>query len=316
MRLRCLKVLALVATIACATAASARAEDVALTFDDLPALSFTEDLSYQQQTTAELLAGLVAHHIPATGFVNEGKLEGKDGEARIAMLAQWVHDGMDLGNHSYSHLSLNRTPVDAYIADVANGATTTRSLLSTRGLPLRWFRYPYLETGLTKDVRRTFEAWLATHGYRVAPVTLENSDWQFAVPYDDAILRNDKTLAAHIRQEYLDYTTEMVRWYREAALDLLGRRPALVFLLHATRLNADSIDALAAILRDNNLHPVTLDKAMRDPAYKIADTYVGPDGEEWLSRWAETLHRELPWDDFHDAPADIVAADNRLEPNR
>ena len=313
---RCPNALAIAATLAWTIVTSARAEDVALTFDDLPTLTFTDDLAYQQQTTSELLAGLTAHHMPATGFVNERKLEGKNGEARIALLARWIDAGMDLGNHTYSHLSLNKTDVDAYIADVAKGETTTRSLLSTRGRTLRWFRYPYLETGLTKHVRQTFESWLVAHGYRVAPVTLENSDWQFAIPYDDAILRNDNVTAAHIRREYLDYTTQMVRWYRQAALSLLDRRPALVFLLHASRLNADCIDRLAEILRNNDLHPVPLDKAMRDPAYKIADTYIGPDGDEWLSRWSLTLHKDLPWDSFREPPADIVAADNRLEPNQ
>ncbi len=130
--------------MSCFLAPATLAEDVALTFDDLPTLSFSNDLPYQQQTTFELLAGLKAHHIPATGFVNESKLEGKDGEARIALLAQWVDAGMDLGNHTYSHVSLNKTPVDAYVADVIRGETTTRALLLTRGRTLRWFRYPYL----------------------------------------------------------------------------------------------------------------------------------------------------------------------------
>lgn len=296
-------------------ALSARAEDVALTFDDLPTLSFSPDLSYQQRTTSELLAGLTAHHLPAIGFVNESKLEGPNGEAKIALLVRWIDAGMDLGNHTYSHLSLNKTPVAAYIADTARGEVVTRALLATRNKSPRWFRYPYLETGLSPEVRKTFESWLDAHGYRVAPVTLENSDWLFAVPYDDAVVRNDTAMAAHIREEYLAYTAEIVRWYRAAAFALLGRHPSLVFLLHATRLNADCFDQLAAILRDNELRAVTLDEAMRDPAYAIPDIFVGPDGEEWLSRWSLVLQKELPWDSYKDPPADIAAADHRLEPN-
>ncbi len=122
--------------------------------------------------------------------------------------------------------------------------------------------------------------------------------------------------AAHIRQKYLDYTVQMVRWYRDAAFALFGRRPALVFLLHATRLNADCIDQLIDVLRDNDLVPVTLNRAMRDPAYATADTYVGPNGDEWLSRWSLTLHKDLPWDSFHEPPADIIADDKRLEPSQ
>jgi peptidoglycan-N-acetylglucosamine deacetylase len=298
-----------------AFARAAAAEDVALTFDDLPALALTRSFSYADLTTVRLLDGLQRNGIPATGFVNEGKLEGSDKPARIALLASWLDAGMDLGNHGYSHLSLNKTPLDAYIADVARGGIETAALLKACGRTLRWYRYPYLATGLTAETRRDFEDWLAAHGYRVAPVTMENSDWMFALPYDDAILRGDVADAARIRQSYLDYTAKAVSWYRDAAQSLLGRPLAFVFLLHATRLNADSIDQLAAILKANQLRPVTLDSAMKDPAYGIADTYVGPDGDEWLSRWSLTLHRDLPWDSYVDPPKDIQDEDNRLDPS-
>jgi hypothetical protein len=68
--------------------------------------------------------------------------------------------------------------------------------------------------------------WRAANDYRVAPVTMENSDWMFAAPYDNAVLRNDDNDAARIRRLYLDYTAKAIAWYREAALSLLGRRPA------------------------------------------------------------------------------------------
>jgi hypothetical protein len=206
-------------------------------------------------------------------------------------------------------------PADAHIADVSKGEAVTRALLSARGRAPHWYKYPYLETGLTLQTRQTFEAWLAAHGYRVAPVTMENSDWVFAYPYDDAILRGDKIAMARIRRKYLAYTARMAVWCRQAALALLGRRPALVFLLHASRLNADCIDQLAAILHDNHLRAVTLDEAMRDAACTIPDAYVGPDGDGWLTRWSLTLHKNLPWSSFKEAPADIVAEDNRLEPS-
>ncbi len=79
---------------------------------------------------------------------------------------------MDLGNHTYSHFSLTTTPVADYIADTARGDAVTRPLLAAKGRTERWFRYPYLETGPTLAVRRTFEDWLASAHYRVAPVTL------------------------------------------------------------------------------------------------------------------------------------------------
>jgi peptidoglycan/xylan/chitin deacetylase (PgdA/CDA1 family) len=294
--------------------APAWAEPVALTFDDLPSLTLSPSTAYMEVTTQRLLAGLRKAHVPATGFVNEIKLEGADRAARIALLKAWLDAGMDLGNHSYSHLSLTRTPVGAYIADVAKGETVTRALLGARGRQPRWFRHPYLETGPTPEIRKTFEDWLGQHGYRVAPVSMENADWMFALPYDDAVMRGDDAAAAHIREVYLDYTAKAVVWYRQAGLDVLGRRPAFVFLLHATRLNADCIAQIAHIFRQNDLQPVDLDRAMADPAYDIADTYAGPNGDQWLTRWARSLNRPMPWATYPPPPPEIAAMDQRLAP--
>jgi peptidoglycan/xylan/chitin deacetylase (PgdA/CDA1 family) len=297
----------------CAWATFARAEGVALTFDDLPTMALTGSAPYAQATTKSLLDGLRRHHLPATGFVIGDKLDGDGGVAQARLVKRWLDARMALGNHTYSHDSLNKTPVEDYIGEVSRADQVLRPLLAARHRPLQWFRHPYLETGLTIEARQKFESWLTANGYRVAPVTMENSDYVFALPYDDAILRHDGAGAARIKQAYLDHTAKAVAWYRAAGLQLLGRRPSFVFLLHATRLNADSLDQLAAILRRNDLHAITLERAMEDPAYTIADAYAGPDGDEWLSRWARTLQKALPWDSFPEPPADIVAENDRLD---
>lgn len=303
------------ALVACAAAAATpvQAKGVAITFDDLPVYGRFWTAPEGKQVTDQLLAGLKRNHMKATGFVNEIELDAADRPARIALLEDWLDAGMDLGNHTYSHPSLTKTPVEAYIADVARDETVTAPLLAARGRRERWFRYPYLETGMTQAVRTRFGGWLAGHGYRVAPVTMENSDWQFATLYDDAVARGDTAAAARIREQYLVFTRQIVAWYKQAGRSLFGREPSFVMLLHASRLNAASIDALAAILRDARLQPITLDAAMRDPAYRTADDYVGPDGNEWLERWSHTLHKRLPFETMPSVPKAIVARDARLE---
>jgi peptidoglycan/xylan/chitin deacetylase (PgdA/CDA1 family) len=294
-------------------AAREEAEGVALTFDDAPGLSLVDSVAYWRQTNDELIHGLRARRLPATAFVIGEKLEDPDGVTKRQLVRAWADAGFTLGNHTYSHGSLNKTPVDAYIADVARDDAELRPLMQGRGKAPLWFRHPYLETGATLEDKHRFESWLAAHGYRVAPVTLENADWMFALAYDEAVMRGDAREARRIRATYLDYTEKAVVWYRAAALQLLGRRPALIFLLHDTRLNADSLGALVALLKRNHLAVVSLDQAMKDPAYKISDDFADPDGDEWLTRWATTLHKSLPWDDFPEPPADIAAAEARLD---
>jgi peptidoglycan/xylan/chitin deacetylase (PgdA/CDA1 family) len=301
-----------------AAAASARAEagKVALTFDDLPGLSNFTDQPYVNYLNLMLLRGLKRHRLPATGFVNEGKLDEIDRAQQTANLKRWLDAGMDLGNHTFSHESPDVLGAKGYIDDIAHGEPVTRSLLAQRGRRLKWFRHPYLETGFPEAVKREIDDWLGAHGYRIAPVTIDADDWEFAEPYDDAIARHDEARRLRIKTQYLAYTERTVAWCQTASRALFGRQIAFVMLLHDTRLNADSIDDLAQILKRRNLKGVTLDEAMRDPAYRTHDPYVGRDGIEWMERWSQELHKELPWDSWRDPPAEIVQAYDRVNNDR
>jgi peptidoglycan/xylan/chitin deacetylase (PgdA/CDA1 family) len=284
------------------------AEPVALTYDDLPMLSLTEAPAYAQTTTRRLVASLRRRRVPAVGFVNGGKFEG-DPALRRSLLRTWTRAGFELGNHTWSHLSLNEVTPAVFIDDIRRDDALLRSV----GVRPRWFRHPYLETGPTPEAKTQVDSWLAAHRYRTAPVTLENADDVFALPYDDAVRRGDRAAAARIRSAYLAHTRRCIVWCRQASLELLGRRPALIFLLHASRLNADTVGALVRLLRGNHLHPVTLRQAAGDPAYGQRDE-ADRDGDDWLNRWAMTLGRELPWDSFPEPPVAIAAASAQLDP--
>lgn len=304
---------ALAQTSAAPAAATPPPATIALTFDDLPGIVLRNDQDYVDATNKKLLAGLKRHHIPAIGFVNEGKLDEIIRDRQIAVLRRWLEAGHDLGNHTYSHSSPNSIGGKGYIADIARGEKVIRPMMKGAHRQLQWFRHPYLETGSPEAVKAEINAWLAAHGYRIAPVTIDADDWEFAEPYDYAVLRHDKRAADHIREIYLAYTERTIGWYRRASRALFGRDIAYVMLLHDTRLNADCIEELAAILARQNLQTIPLDQAMQDPAYQTADDYAGKDGIEWLERWSLTLHKELPWDDFEDVPKDIVKEYDRLD---
>ncbi len=306
------------ALLAIAVAAPAAADPgkVALTFDDLPALTLFSDQRWVNDLNHRLLAGLKRHHLPATGFVNEGKLDEIVRAQQIANLEKWLNAGMDLGNHTFSHESPNQIGGSAYIADIAKGEPVIRALLAKHHEPLLWFRHPYLETGYPEAVKRQIDTWLAGHGYRIAPVTIDADDWEFAEPYEDALSQHDNARSQRIRRQYLEYTERTIGWYQKASDAVFGRQIAFVMLLHDTRLNADCIDDLAAILKRRNLRGVSLPEAMKDPAYLTRDPYVGPDGIDWMERWSDELHKPLPWASWQDPPAQIVQEYDRTNNDR
>ena len=75
-------------------------------------------------------------------------------------------------------------------------------------------------------------------------------------------------------------------------------------------------DELAEMLQDRKLKPVTLEKAMKDPAYRLRDPYVGPEGIDWMERWSQDLHKDLPWDSWQDVPKPIEEEYDRNNKDR
>lgn len=289
---------------------------IALTFDDLPALTILPDQAYVDYLNATIIRILRRHHVPAVGFVNEGKVDELVRDRQIANLQRWLDAGLELGNHTYSHESLNTVGPEPFIADIARGDPVVTRLLQEHGQHFRYFRHPYLETGKTIAVKRQVDRWLDAHGYRIAPVTIDADDWEFAEPYDDAIARKNRKLQRRIRAEYLAYTASRIDWAKRSARQLFGRDIAHVMLLHCTRLNADTLDALTKILRRSHLAPVTLAEALKDPVYRQPDPYVGTDGIDWLERWAAARHLQLPEQGNEDPPKDIQMAYDRVDNDR
>ena len=283
--LRALIALALIAS----SAAQSSSREVAITFDDLPVAGvLPRDADASRALTRKLLQAVVDHRVPAIGFVNERKLGDPPAGARVALLRLWLDAGLELGNHGYSHLDLNTTPLEQFEADVVRGETMTRRLLDERGMPLRYFRHPFLHTGRDLGVRDALHRFLAGRGYRVAPVTIDNDEYIFAAAYDRAAMRHDDALARHVADAYVPYMEAKVAFFERNSVDLVGYEMRHVLLLHANMLNADRFDELARMLERRGYRFITLERALEDPAYRMDDTYTGSGGITWIHRWALT----------------------------
>ena len=268
--------------LACSVSADVTRE-VAITFDDLPVTHNGMSLARQQAVTRNILRACRQANVPAVGFVNEFKLVD---QARIALLGQWLDAGHELGNHTYSHRDLHRAELAEYEQEILRGEKVTRALMLERGRKPRWFRHPQLHTGRSVEVRQRVEAFLAKHGYRVAPVTLDNSEWIFARAYETAVEKGDAALQQRLGTEYVAYMDRKLAYFEEQSRALFGRNVRHVLLLHANALNADWFDELAASMRARGYRFITLGRALEDPAYRSRDTYAGPAGITWLHRWA------------------------------
>jgi peptidoglycan-N-acetylglucosamine deacetylase len=223
------------------------------------------------------------------GFVNERKLY-KFGEVddRIKALSMWPEYGFELGNHTFSHASLNRVGLRNWEEEIVRGETVTRMLLEQHNMQLRYFRHPYLDTGRDIDTRRQAEAFLVERGYRIAPVTMDAWDWMYAGVYEDARRHGDTALQQKLVSSYHDYTNQVFDYYEKFSKDLIGYEPKQILLLHGNWLEADHIAELLDLLRKRGYKFITLQDALSDSAYSLPDEYIGEEGTSWIDHWAIT----------------------------
>lgn len=263
---------------------------VAVTVDDLPVVREDEGIDGARRTTDAILAALAAHRARAVAFVNEAKLGQGDGRAaRTALLARWLAAGHPLGNHTATHPDLNATPLDAYLRDVVAGERTFRPLMEARGDRALWFRHPMTHTGATAEVRAGLERFLASCGYRVAPFSIENSDYVYDALRAGACRKGDAALAARLVTAYLDQSLAATLFAEALSLELFGREVPQVLLIHANELNAEALPALLGTLAARGYRFVPLEEALADPAWSTPDGYVGRSGPSWLHRFALSL---------------------------
>lgn len=274
---------------------------VAVTFDDLPYQAAEAALCDPDQAMA-LTTGFVGMLRPldthATAFVNEGKVcDERRADLLPRILNAWLDAGLDLGNHTFSHINIHQTTAEAWLADTDRGAEVTRSVLEARGGRLHWFRHPYLFTGDTPEKKTAMAEGLAARGYDVAPVTIDNNDWMFAAVYRQAEAAGDEALKTRIGEAYVAHMTDVLDHMEPYGAELTGgREPAQILLLHANSLNQDWYPRVHALYLSRGYRFVPLETALADPIYAHPDAYVRANGISWLHRWTATEGRPIRWE--------------------
>jgi peptidoglycan/xylan/chitin deacetylase (PgdA/CDA1 family) len=237
---------------------------VALTFDDLPAAGDLPAGDKRSRIATALTAELNTNHLTGTyGFVNAVKLE-NDPDAQQA-LHIWVDAGMNIGNHTWSHPSINNGSVEDFEHDIERNETALSQYAG--GRDWHWFRYPFLWEGETLEKRHAVRAYLREHGYLVAQVTLEFADYAWNPAYARCVAKQDETAIAWLRQSYLENAAEDIRLGREEERIAFGHEIPNVLLLHATAFTTLMLPELIDQLRKEGFRFAPLAKVEKNVAY-------------------------------------------------
>ena len=121
--------------------ALASAQDLAITIDDLPVHNVLPPGETRLSVAERMIAALRDAKIPEPyAFVNAGPIA--ENPALQEVLTAWRSAGFPLGNHTWSHASLDKLTAVDFEAEI------TRNEAALRDSPdWHWFRYPFLIEG-------------------------------------------------------------------------------------------------------------------------------------------------------------------------
>ena len=247
-----------------ALVSAAPAQQVAFTWDDLPAHGQLPAGVTRVQVGKQLIAAMQAAHMPpAWGFVNG--VHTTEEPDSTPMLKDWRAAGFPLGTHTWSPPSLNRMPLAEWEADLVKNAPLLQSWMPADSQ--RWVRFPYLNEGDTPEKRDAARKYLAAHGYKIAAVTMSFGDYLFNGPYARCVVKNDTAGIAQLEKTYLDAAADNLAFSRAMSAALFKRDIPYVLLMHVGAFDAHMLPSLIQLYQSRGVTFVSLEEAEKDPFY-------------------------------------------------
>ena len=203
---------------------------LAITMDD-PRLKLESNLRWPD-ANARILKALESRNVRAALFVCGMRVDESDGSR---LLSAWDQAGHMIGNHSYSHL--NYCGPTSY-ADFAVDFLKNEKSIAPYQNRAPFFRYPFLKEGDTADKRDRFRALLKESGYRVGHVTIDASDWYVNERLTDRLAKQPQASIQPYRDYLIAHLLDRASFYRQLAIDVLGRDIRHTLLIHYNSLNA------------------------------------------------------------------------------
>jgi len=203
-----------------------------------------------------------------------------DNEHGSKILRQWSAAGHSIGNHTYNHRPLlGKITPEEFEQEILQTEDVLRPYSGFR----KWFRFPLLKEGQTREIRDRLRVFLAQHGYRNGSVTIDASDWYYDQRLRERLEKNPGQDVNLYRDSYLNHIWDRAQFYDQLSRDVLGHSVSHTLLIHYNLLNSLFLGDLLEMFRSKGWAIIGADEAFSDPVFeRQPDT--APAGESLI--WA------------------------------
>lgn len=236
----------------------AQDNQIAITIDDLPFVgsgtSTPNNFKRTEERFMAIVNALVENQVPATGFIIGGAIAKNE----WPFLEAFRNQGLTLGNHTYTHRSLNGESAEKYIADIERADTKLATIMTEP----KYFRYPYLAEGKGEKKQKVLE-YLSDHQYTVAPVTVDSKDYEFNAQFYRIPYRQRAQRLAQFKKRYLDFIWKQTLRAEKKSPKVDGQPVKQILLIHANLLNSLCLDDIIKMYKKNGYQFISLSDALK-----------------------------------------------------
>ncbi len=235
------------------------AQEIAFTFDDVPA---EDTVNFKSADRAKLLIKkLAALKIPPVMiFANPCKGDASETQKHLDL---YMKAGHSIQNHSCSHPRLDDVGALAYIEDIKKGDEKLAAFMTGQ----KFFRFPYLNEGNKNNNRDQVRDWLKKNNYRNGMVSADNDDYIFTFKMEKAQKNGVKVNHEKLSKLFVKHVVEGAVFYNDLALKVMGRSPKHVLLLHERDATVMYLEKLAAEFKKRGWKIISAKEAYTDPLY-------------------------------------------------
>lgn len=249
---------------------------ISFSFDDGSTRDFP---NYPNEEWNQLLLDkLQRKQVKAILFV---KGRGLDNPRGKEIINDWNKAGHLIGNHTYSHPSLNSEAVS--LDQFKEELLKNDSLINGYSNFTQLFRFPFLKEGNTVPKRDGFRDFLESNGYKIGHVSIDASDWYVHSRLVNRLKANPNADLSAYRSFYIKHLFERAQYYDSLSLALTGRQIKHNLLLHHNLAAALFIDDLITHFKKEGWEIISAEAAYQDSIYEEVPRNI-PAGESLI--WA------------------------------
>lgn len=247
---------------------------VSFTFDD----GITNDIAnYKfEDWNSLILKSLEEANLKSIFFVSGFNKTNKKGKF---LLSEWDKQHHKIANHTFSHPNFNdkNNTIEVFEEELL----MTDTIINQYKNFVKYFRFPYLKEGKTKEKIDGIRSVLKRNNYKNGHVTIDASDWYVNSRLIKQMKKKKTVDTLAFQEFYLKHIIERADFYESLSYELNGRHIKHTLLLHHNLTSALFLKNLIKRFKSEGWEVVDAIESYSDPIYDRTPK-VEPAGESLI----------------------------------